>query len=156
MSNQKGLMIIEVLVTLGIAAIIFALGVFSYREWLVKVKLVNDRDELKSALLRSQQLATAAAGGTAWGLHLEASHYVLFPGNYYDENNPNNQTWSLNGSQILNASSTFADGAGGYIADTVFAKFTGETHNTGTIMLAVPFNTSTVRTVQVAESGQIY
>ncbi len=154
--NKKGLMIIEVLVTLGIAAIIFAMGSIGYREWMLKVKLTNDRDEIKSVLLRTQQLATAAAGGTAWGLHLATTSYVMFPGNYYDENNPNNKTWPLNGSEVLAPSLTFADGAGGYIPNVVFAKFTGETYNTGTIRLALPFSTSTVRVIQVAESGQIY
>lgn len=154
--TRNGVSVIEVLITLGIASLIFGISSYGYREWQTRVQLTNDRDELKSVLLRVQQLATAAAGGTSWGLHLESDSYVMFAGDYYDENNPSNRAWDLNGSQILNASSTFADGAGGYIADTVFAKFSGETYNTGTIALAPLTNTSTVKTINVAESGQIY
>ena len=154
--NKNGVSIIEILITLSIAFLIFGISSFGYREWQTRVQLTNDRDELKSVLLRVQQLATAAAGGTSWGLHLEADRYMMFAGDYYDENNPNNRTWSLNGSQILNASSTFSDGAGGFIPDTVFAKFSGETYNTGTIALAPLITTSTTKIINVAESGQIY
>jgi prepilin-type N-terminal cleavage/methylation domain-containing protein len=156
MAKKGGMTMIEILITLSIAAVIFAISTFSYQQWQIKVRLLNSRDELKSVLLRTQQLATAAASSTSWGIHLEADRYVMFQGDYYDENNPNNRIWYLNGAVILNASTTFANGGGGLGSNSVFGKFTGETYNTGTIRLAVPFNTSTIRTVNVAESGQIY
>jgi len=156
MRNRSGITIIEILIAIFIAGIIASLSVISYHKWQQQVQLINARDELTSAISRTQQLATAAAENTAWGLHLEKNHYIMFSGDYYNENNPLNRSWNLNGVQIINASTTFADGAGSYIPDVVFGKFTGQTSNTGTIMFSSLSDLNITRTVSINSSGQTY
>lgn len=154
-NNQRGISIIEVLLVLMLMGVIISMGFSSYSSWQRQILLLNTRDEIKSALTRAQQLATAASGNTAWGMHLATSSYTIFPGTFYNDSDPDNKTWDLNGVEIVNSYATFADGAGGYSSDVVFSKFDGDTYNTGTINIIISFQPSFSKNVIVQSSGQI-
>lgn len=156
MDNQKGITMLEVLMSIVILVILVSISFTGYRSWQRKVQVINNKDELSSALYRAQQLATAAADNTSWGIHLEDTYYVMFPGDFYNTEHPDNRTWFLNGSEILNTSTTFSNGAGGYGADVVFNKFTGQTANTGTVTIISSSDSTLIKTVTVQSSGQIY
>lgn len=153
--NQKGVTMLEIIIVFMVVALIVSMGFSSYRTWQRKVLLTNTRDEIKSALVRAQQLATAADNNTAWGMHLATSSYTIFPGDFYNELDPNNKTWDLNGIEIVNSYITFADGAGGYSSDVVFSKFDGDTYNTGTVSIIVSAQNDLSKNVIVQSSGQI-
>ena len=153
--DQRGISMIEVLMALVIMTLLATMGFSSYRIWQKQISLINTRDEIKSALARAQQLATAASGNTAWGLHLATSTYTVFPGSFYNETDPDNRTWVLNGVEIVESYITFSDGAGGYTSDVVFSKFDGETYNTGTIEIIIANQPSFTKTVEVQSPGQI-
>jgi len=146
---------IEIILAIAILAIVSSLSASLYHKWQKQVQLINAQDEMISALIRTQQLATAAAKGDDWGLHLESNYYVMFPGNTYDENNPDNKMWNLNGVQIMNPTSTFADGLGGYSSNVIFTKFNGQTANTGTISINTIADQNIIKTITVESSGQI-
>jgi len=145
----------EILLTFLLVAIITSMGFSSYRTWQTNILLLNTRDEIKSGLVRSQQLATAAANNTAWGMHLATTSYTIFSGDFYSDSDPNNKTWELNGVEITNAYNAFSDGAGGYASDVVFSKFDGDTYNTGTVNIIIANQPGTVRNIIIQSSGQI-
>ena len=153
--NQKGISTLEVLMVFVILAIVATMSFSAYRIWQRQILLLNTRDEIKSALSRAQQLATAAANNSAWGVHLATSTYTVFPGSFYNDTDPDNKTWDLNGVEIIDSYITFSDGAGGYTPDVVFSKFEGETYNTGTIEIMVTAQPSLIKTVTVQSPGQI-
>jgi type II secretory pathway pseudopilin PulG len=153
--DQRGISMLEVLLVLALVAIISIMGLSSYRTWQKQILLTNTRDEIKSAFVRAQQLATAADNNASWGMHLATSSYTIFPGSFYNESDPDNRTWNLNGIEIFESYITFADGAGGYGSDAVFAKFDGNTYNTGTVNIIVSSQPSMIKSVIVQSSGQI-
>lgn len=153
--NQKGMSILELILALLVAAIIAAMGASSYQTWQKQILLLNTRDEIKSGLVRAQQLATAAANNTSWGMHLATSSYTIFSGDFYNEVDPNNKTWNLNGTEIFESYITFSDGAGGYTSDVVFSKFDGDTYNTGTVSVIVSSQPTLTKSIIVQSSGQI-
>jgi len=153
--NQRGVSILEVLFILMIVAIVMSMGFSAYRVWQRQVLLTNTRDELKSALVRAQQLATAAADNRAWGMRLATSSYTIFPGNFYNDSDPDNKTWELRDIEIVDSYITFTDGAGGYSSDVVFSKFDGDTYNTGTISIIVAAQAELSKNITVLSSGQI-
>jgi prepilin-type N-terminal cleavage/methylation domain-containing protein len=153
--DQRGVTMVEVLLVIVILTILAAMSFSSYRTWQKQILLINTRDEIKSALARAQQLATAASGNAAWGLHLATSTYTVFPGSFYNETDPDNKTWVLNGVEIVDSYITFSDGAGGYTSDVVFSKFDGETYNTGTVEIIIASQPSFSKTVTVQSPGQI-
>ena len=145
----------EIILVIAIFAIVFSIGSSGYLTWRQHVSLINSREELKSALLKAQQLATAAADNNNWGVHLETDRYILFKGSFFNETDPLNVMKELAGTQILNASTTVADGAGGLGSDVVFTKFSGQTANTGTIEIIYSPESSIKQIINILASGRI-
>ncbi len=153
--SQGGVTLVEITMVLAIVAIVFSIGVTGYINWRHHVLLINGKEELKSTLLRAQQLATAAANNNNWGVHLEDKRYVLFSGSFYNEEDPLNIIKELSGIEILNASTTVSDGVGGLGSDVVFIKFTGQTYNTGTVQMIYDQNSEVNQSLQILSSGRI-
>jgi type II secretory pathway pseudopilin PulG len=153
--NKKGITFIEIIITISILGALTGMGMASYLGWQRQSKLIDNSDVIKSALVRAQQLATAAASSTDWGIHLETDSYVLFSGSFYDENNADNIRWYLSGVEIYEPSLSFDDGAGARTADVVFDKFTGLTSNAGVINIILISNPSVGREIEVFASGKI-
>ena len=154
-TNRQGITTLEILIVLVILASIFTLSAFAYVKWQRQVGLINNTDELKTTIIHAQQLATATAGNNTWGIHIETDRHVLFKGSFYNESDPDNQIRFLQGAQILDPTGSLSDGAGGYGPDIVFAKFTGETVNIGTITIAALSDLSITRTIDIEASGQV-
>lgn len=153
--SRPGVTTIELLMVIAILGILSVMSIGSYRNWQQHVLLINATDELKSALGLAQTQAMAAAGSNNWGVHLASDYYVIFRGSFYDENNVDNQRRDLNGIEILNIGLGLADGAGGYTSsDVVFNKYTGNTANIGTIILAPKSDNSRIKTISIDASGQ--
>ena len=155
MKNKLGFTLVEGLVALFIAVLIYVLSTTAYKNWQKQVQISNSADELRSSLFRAQQLATASADNASWGIHMETDRYVLFSGDFYNVSDPNNKESILQGTQIFSPGSSFADGVGGYGPDVVFAKLTGQTVNTGTVSIITLVQPSNTSTVTINSSGQI-
>lgn len=153
--NRSALTYIELLVVLGIFAIISLLSFSSYSAWQKEVILVNSLDELKSTISLAQAKAIAAADNKNWGVHLTIDQYVLFSGSFYDEANPDNKIKDLRGVKILNPETSLSDGAGGYAADVVFSKYTGQTVNTGQITVVANSDSTKTKVITIQDNGQI-
>ncbi|MFA5127028.1 MAG: prepilin-type N-terminal cleavage/methylation domain-containing protein [Patescibacteria group bacterium] len=155
MFNKKGFTILELMITFFVVALLASMSLTSYRLWQREVQTLNAVDELKSSLRLAQSKAVAAAGGTNWGIHLATSTYVVFPGSFYDMDNPANQTKNIIGARIINLNTAISDGAGGHGPDVVFTKFTGETPNVGAIELSPQFEDAPIKTIMVTADGQV-
>lgn len=153
--NNGGITTIEVLIVIIIITVIAGMGVVSYTNWKRQVKLINTEEEIKSTIVKAQQLATAAADNKIWGVHFETDRYVLFQGSFYDENDPNNESWNLQGVEIVDPENSLADGAGGYGPDLIFYKFIGTTANTGTIDIIPSGVAGGLRSISISASGQV-
>lgn len=153
--QRAGITYIELMIVLLIVAFISAMGFSAYLNWQKDVTLVNAADELKSAIVLAQGQALAAAGNNHWGVHLESDNYTIFPGTFFNQNNPENKTKELRGVQILNPATSLADGVGGFGPNVVFTKYTGQTVNFGQIVLSASSDSSKTKTVTIQNNGQI-
>ena len=54
---RKGFTLVEILVVMVIAVLIYTLGSIAYRNWQKQVQISNSADELRSTLFRAQQMA---------------------------------------------------------------------------------------------------
>lgn len=152
---KSGLTTIEILLVLAIMVIVGSLTYGGYSVWHRRVILVNNVSELKSNLVKVQQLSVAAAQNSDWGIHLESDRYTIFQGSFYNQDDQNNQIKQISGSQILNPDSTFSDGIGGMSSNVVFIKFKGTTYNTGTIAITDAVGSGGTKYITVSEVGQI-
>ncbi len=153
--NKKGFSILEYILVISLLGIVFGLSTMAYSNWRQDVLLKNNKEEMRSYLLRAQQLATAAASSTDWGLHLEADRYTLFHGSVYNPADPDNIVRFLQGTNILNPDTSLSDGVGGYSSDLIFTKFTGQTVNTGTISIIIPNQPSIFTSMDIKSLGVI-
>jgi len=151
----SGITIFEVLASIAILSIVLLISIATYRIWQTKVHVANARQELVSALTQAQQYAMASASEDSWGVHLEADRYVLFKGSFYNQSDPDNRVVYFTGVVVDNPDNTFADGAGGRIPNVVFAKYSGQTYNTGTITLLSAGGVEATRTINVLAVGII-
>ena len=153
--NKEGYSILEYILVILLLGIVFGLTSAAYFNWRENVLLKNNKEEMRSYLLRAQQLATAAASSTDWGMHLETDSYTLFQGNTYNPADPDNIVRFLQGSNILDPDTSLSDGMGGYTPDLVFIKFTGQTVNTGTISIIIPNQASILTSINIESLGVI-
>ncbi len=154
-SSKRGFTAIEILLVIAILGILATLGQMSYSVWLKKVQVNTSVEQIRSALIRTQQQAVAAEGGTAWGIHLEADRYTIFATTNYDPVSPLNKTKILTGVNILQPETSLSDGNVGYSQNVVFEKFTGRTINTGTITVAVATDPTVTRDLIITFFGAI-
>ena len=153
--NNLGVTMIELMMVITVLCILSVASIGSYHTWQKHVMLVNATDELKSAFSLAQGQAIAAAQGNNWGVHLESNYYVIFPGSFYDEANINNQRRNFSGISLINLDSAISDGVGAYTKDVVFAKYTGNTVNVGTLFLAATSNYEHTKSITIDLNGQI-
>lgn len=146
MRRQKGFVFVELIVVLGIIAVMFGLGTVSISRLLQRPPVVASVDVLIGDL-RSQQgraMAEEATAGTStdFGVYLGSSEYVLFRGTSYVSSSPTNVPIALPSYVAL--STTFAN------AQIVFSRGSGD------IVGFVPSqNTITVRRTDSAEEQTI-
>lgn len=153
--KNSGVTMIELIMVIAVVSILSVASIGSYHTWQKHVMLVNATDELKSAFNLAQGQAISAAQSNNWGVHLEADYYVIFPGSFYDENNVNNQRRNFSGINIINLDSAISDGVGAYTKDVIFAKYTGNTVNVGTLFLAATSNYSHTKSITIDLNGQV-
>lgn len=116
---RAGLTLIELIVVLGIAAVLLGLTSASL--------LVGQRSAVKTgtveqvvADIRAQQSRAMAGDGSgaAFGVHFNPTSYVLFTGSVYNANDTSNFTVSLNNN--INLSTAFPSG------NIIFIPVSGE------------------------------
>lgn len=155
MLNKKGLTFIEIMLTISIAALITSMGFASFYQWRNNVSLINQVDELKSNIVEVRQMAISAAGETGWGIHFEATQYIIFSGDSYNQTNVNNEIILLKSAHILNPDISLSNGNGAYSSDLIFEKFSGQTINTGTITLVSDNNPEIQKDFTINNLGNV-
>ncbi|MBT4349777.1 prepilin-type N-terminal cleavage/methylation domain-containing protein [bacterium] len=155
MKDQQGVTMIELLVAIAILAMVSSLSFATHRKWQEHVFLTNQVGELRSAIVKTQQLAIASAKDSAWGVHFEAAQYTIFSGSSYSEIDPNNEIYDLQGVLIVDPEIVLSDGIGGFGSNVIFSKFTGQTVNTGTIALMPEVNPAITKSITIYAVGQI-
>ncbi len=83
MRFSEGFTILEVVLVIGLLAIIFAMGIPITFDFYVNYELGAERDNLISILQQARDLAMSGKGGVAHGVYLDTNGYVIFEGVSY-------------------------------------------------------------------------
>lgn len=144
MAKQRfGLTVIELILSLGIILILFAVSVPLLRSFLLR----NDLDVVQNTVVqdtyRAINLATSGERDSNWGVKITTGQITVFSGNSYATRNINyDETYSLASGVTISGQSEY-----------VFSKFSGIPINTGTTTLTNQANET--RSFTVSSKGAI-
>ena len=143
MNNKRGLTIIEIIISLGLIALIIGIGAPLYQNFYNKNNLNTAANSIAQNLKRAQALASASDEDSNWGIYIQNGNIVIFKGLSYatrdfscDEETKISEGISLGG-----------------LNEIVFSKFSGFPQTTGSINLISPNNDA--KTITINEKGII-
>ncbi|HBV01545.1 MAG TPA: hypothetical protein DEF00_04135 [Candidatus Taylorbacteria bacterium] len=145
---MKGFTLLEILLALGIAAVVTVISVTSLSNFNKGKALGIETEKVFSLLTKARSLTLAAKDGLSYGVHFEERKAVLFSGVSYSANASTNQIQLLNDEVKI---STIALTGGG--AEVLFKKLSGATDQNGTITLALVRDASKTKIITVAGTG---
>lgn len=148
---SKGFTLIEILLALGILAIISTLGVMSLSNVNKDKALVVETERVLSLIAKARSFTLSAKEGSAYGVHFETQKAVLFRGVTYTANATTNEIQTVNAEVKISAISLAGGGT-----EVLFSKLTGATTQTGTITLSSVRNSSQTKTVTIVGTGIAY
>lgn len=141
---------LEIVVALGIVALLGALSLVSFMNARRVQSLVSTGSEVLSVLRLAQQKAAAGQGGDPWGVRLEQGYYRLFRGASYAEAVTTTSYPLPTGLEITD----IALAGGGQ--EIVFRPLDGHTEEQGTFTVRVRDSAAQTFAVTQDRSGRAY
>lgn len=145
---MRGLTVLEVLIVLGILAVIATFLVGALVEFRTTSAVVEAKSEIIGILRDARVRTLASRNNTNYGVHFEETKVVLFDSDTYNPLAPNNETYQLYSSRIA------AIALGGPL-DVVFERLSGIASANGTIVLTATNNSSKTETITILATGVI-
>lgn len=148
MQYRKGFTIIEILIVVGIGAMVAGLSVSAFsgvRNYFALRAAVQD---VQTALLGARARALASSNAKVHGVHIEAGKVVQFEGLTYATSTASNITF------VFPSGVTATSSLSGGVTDILFARLTGLAQATGTILLQEVRSQATT-TVTLYASGAV-
>ena len=149
-SGQNGFTLLEIVISVGIVALIGSLGLASFLGSRRTRDLNVGTQSALSVMRLAQSKTLAAEGGGPWGIRLEGDRYTLFPAQ-----NPFNATTASNTVYILPSTLeiTNINLAGGG-QDVIWERITGKTVKLGTFELRVKLGVDSAL-ITIGASGEV-
>lgn len=142
-SFKLGLTTIELILSVGIIAILFALSAPVFRSFLLKNDLEVSYNVLNQDLYRAQSLARNGERDSNWGVRIQPGSLVIFMGNSYaTRNSAFDEVYSIPSNMAVTGTNEY-----------VYQKFSGLPIATGSTTLdyAGDSHTSTINTKGMIE-----
>jgi prepilin-type N-terminal cleavage/methylation domain-containing protein len=146
--KREGFTLIEVLVVIAIAAILFAVTLVGLSGLRDETDLGLAVDDAVSFLQSARAKTLSSEGGSDYGVHFETSKFVLFKGNTYSAIDPNNIVRNVPSSIEISPITL-----NGGVVDLLFKRLTGETTEHGTVTLRLVNDITVMRTIAITPTG---
>ncbi len=147
MHTHRGFSLLELLIVIGIMAVLLVAGGGMYRNFGKSVELSATSQTIAADLRQMQSKAMVGEGGYKWGVHFVKDA----GGDYYTLFSTDGTNSTTTATTTLSSGITFADPASGY-KDIIFNKITGNTTATTTSIVLE----GVVATTTVSSIGTVY
>lgn len=149
--DKMGFTLLELLLVIGILAIITAIGSGYYRNYARNVEFDSAAKNMLFSLKKAQAKAMAGEGALKWGVHVvngTSDYYEIFstPTNYADASRITSETIYISGSVAL------SDPSEGNSTDIIFDKISGAA---AAASVAFSFEGS-IKTITITATGNMY
>jgi len=149
-TGREGLSMMEMMIAIGVVAIVSTAGFINLRNFQDKKSLINEADNIVASLRRAQQNAVGEENASAWGVKFfnqvsGGDYYKIFYGSSY-------AAGTVLETRYLPTGLEFTDPTSGNGKEIVFTKETGVAA-AATVTIARSGNLSDTKTVSVSALG---
>lgn len=145
--NILGFSIVEILIVIGILAVILSITVGVFVQFKNREALDKDIELVKEVLSQAKHLTLNSKDSNQFGVHFNSNSVVIFIGPVYLFSSSTNQVYNFNSDVVLYGTSLNGGGV-----DILFKKLSGSTDNDGIITLKSN-NASTTKSLTVYKTG---
>jgi len=150
--KNKGISLIEILIVVGLIAIISAIAGLNLSQFHNQQVLRNTTEDVISLLNEARNDTISSKNSNTYGVHLETNKITLFAGASFTSN-PSNKQINLDSAVIIPSSGGINLNEGG--SDIVFDRITGETTKYGTIIIQLVNNATLQKVINISNLGVI-
>lgn len=149
-----GFTVVELMVVMGIIAIIAILLIPALHDFQMRADLENSAEEIVNTLRLAQQKTISSEGASSWGVYFSTStpphQYTLFRGaNYSSRTTSSDEIHNISGTVLI-----FTIGLGGG-QEAIFDRISGVSQQSGSITLVSRADNSKTKTIYIESSGRI-
>ena len=150
---RKGFSLIELLITIGIVAVLGTIGTMNLVNYRSRNILDLQTQEIVATLRDAQSRSISQENGRPWGIHFEnpssdSDYYSLFASSTYNSSDINSTT-------TLNSAVVFLDPSAGGSKNVNFSAVTGLPSAADSLAIALKANNSVSSTITINAIGQI-
>jgi prepilin-type N-terminal cleavage/methylation domain-containing protein len=149
LKSKSGFTAVELLVVLGIMALIAMIFLSTFISFRKNQALISDTDTVIEVLRQARNQTLTSKNSSVYGVHFGTGTITIFTGSTYTSGAAGNQDFLLNSEDTILTVSLTGGGR-----DVVFDRLTGESSQSGTIVVSSQ-NISQSRTVTVYKTGLI-
>ncbi|OGY25413.1 MAG: hypothetical protein A2Z24_02890 [Candidatus Woykebacteria bacterium RBG_16_44_10] len=146
--QQRGFTLLELLVVTAIVAILLLIVLARLNLFGRQVDIEATAQQIISTLQAARTQTLASEDESVYGVHFEASKYVLFKGATYNPSDTTNKEYNLSSVEI------YPINLAGGVSDVIFTRIRGSTVDTGNIGIRLTADTSRTRTIVINSLGQ--
>ena len=147
---MRGFTLIEIIIAITIAAILFAIIVSGFSGLRQNSDMNLAVDDSISFLQDARAKTLSSVNTSAYGVHFETTKFVLFQGGTYNAGDSTNKIRLLPSTIEISAYSFNGGGS-----DVVFKRLTGETGSYGSVTFRQTNNPSVTKTIQILSTGLV-
>ncbi len=149
--KKSGFTLIEVVIAIGIIAILFTIGTKPFVAMKNRRALDDSVGRVESVLQEARSMTVSSVGASRYGVHFEETRTVLFRGSVYSPSSLDNKVVNLNSSVLISEVNLAGEGL-----DVVFNRLNGETDNPGTIKLNLVSDPTKFKLITIFSGGTFF
>lgn len=146
--HPSGFTLIEILIAIAIAAILFTIVVSGFSGLRQETDLGLAAQDSVAFLQQARVKTLSSENSSVYSVHFETNKFVLFAGSVYNAADPANKTRNIPSTVEI---SPIALNGGG--VDVVFKRFTGETAAYGYVTFRLTSDPTVTRVVKIEPVG---
>ena len=148
--KTKGFTLLEMLIVLGVVAIISAMAITSLGRFRKNAALDAAHQDIITALHEARELTLSSKNATVYGVHFETDRATRFTGTVFATGTPSNVVYLFD-PQVRMVNLVFTGGG----SDIIFRRLTGEADKSGNVVVAVYTQDTLRSTTTISTSGII-
>lgn len=145
---KTGVTLIEIIIAISIFVLLSTLGMGAFSSFKKNTDLSSAADTVLTFLIQARSKTLSAENAAYHGVHFENDKIVFYSGSVYAAGDPLNQEIALPSTVEISSVTLLGGGS-----DVLFQKLTGETDNSGTIVLHLKSDVSKTKTITIQKIG---